>query len=92
MATLVDNIVSPWLYVRPPECRAEVSSLEARRMLAKLGELHRPVYPCPAKNLGAAWGNTCHGGPCKERPNMVLEVVVLHRGRSKAELVPFGFL
>jgi hypothetical protein len=44
MATSVDDIVSPWLCVRPPECRAEVSSLEARRMLAKLGELHRPVH------------------------------------------------
>jgi hypothetical protein len=92
MATLVDNIVSPWLCVRPPECRAKVSSLEARRMLAKLGELHRPVHPCPVKNPGAAWGSTCHGGPCEERPNMVLEVAVLYQGRSKAELVPFGIL
>jgi hypothetical protein len=92
MATSVDNIVSPWLCVRPPECRAEVSPLEARRMLAKLGELHRPVHSCPTKNPGAAWGSTFHDGPCKERPNMVLEVVVLHRGRSKVELVPFGIL
>jgi hypothetical protein len=92
MATLVDDIVSPWLCVRPPECRAEVSSLEARRMLAKVGEFHRLVPPRPAKSLGAAWGRTCHGGPCKERPNMVLAVAVLHQGRSKAELVPFGIL
>jgi hypothetical protein len=63
--------------VHPPECRTEVSSLEARRMLAKLGE-HRPVPPRPAKNPGAAWGSTCHDGPCKERPNMVLEVAVLY--------------
>jgi hypothetical protein len=92
MATSVDSIVSPWLCVRPPVYRAEVSSLEDRRILAKLGELHRPVHPRPAKNPGAAWGNTCHDGPCKERPNMVLEVAVLHRERSKAELAPFGIL
>jgi hypothetical protein len=92
MATCFDNIVVLWLCVRPPEYRAEVSSHEARRMLAKLGELHRPVLLFLVKNPGAAWGSTCHGGPCEERPNMVLEVVVLHRGRSKAELVPFGIL
>jgi hypothetical protein len=77
MATAVDNIVTPWLCVRPPEYRAEVSSLEARRMLAKLEELHQPLLPRPAKNPGAAWGSTCLGRPCEERPNMVLEVVVL---------------
>jgi hypothetical protein len=65
METSVDNIVSPWFCVRPPECRDEVSSLEARRMLAKLGELHRPVHSRPAKNLGASWGSACHDGPCK---------------------------
>jgi hypothetical protein len=92
MATSIDNIITPWLCVHPPEYRAEVSSLEARRMLAKLGELHQPVHLRPTKNPGAAWGNTCLDGPCKERPNMVLEVAVLHRGRLKAELVPFGIL
>jgi hypothetical protein len=92
MATSVDNIVTPWLCVRTPEYRAEVSSLEARRMLAKLGEIHQPVHLRPAKNPGAAWGSTCHDEPCKERPNMVLEVAELHQGRSKAELVPFGIL
>jgi hypothetical protein len=92
MATSVDNIGSPWLCVRPPEYIAEVSFLEARRMLAKLGELHQPVHPHPATNPGAAWGSTCHDGPCKERPNTVLEVVVLHWERSKAELAPFGIL
>jgi hypothetical protein len=50
------------------------------------------VHPRPAKNPSAAWGSTCPDGPCKERPNMVLEVVVLHRERSKAELAPFGIL
>jgi hypothetical protein len=92
MATVVDNIVSPELCVRPPEYRAEVLSLEARRMLAKVGELYQPVHPSPMKNPGAAWGSTCLDGPCKEWPNMVSEVDVLHRGRSKAELVPFRIL
>jgi hypothetical protein len=79
MATSVDNIVTPWLCVRLPEYRAEVSSLESRRKLAKLGELHQPVHPRPAKNPSAAWGSTCLDMPCKERPNMVLEVAVLHQ-------------
>jgi hypothetical protein len=92
MATLLDNIVIPWLGGRPPEYITEMSSLEARRMLAKLGELHQPVHPCPRKKPGAAWGSTCLDGPCEQRPNMVLKVVVLHRERSKAELVPFGIL
>jgi hypothetical protein len=92
MATSVDNIVTPLLYVRPPEYRAAVSFLEARKMLAKLGELYQPMHPRPAKNLGAAWGSTCLNKPCEERPNMVLEVAVLHQERSKAELVPFGIL
>jgi hypothetical protein len=92
METPVDNIVTPWLCVRPPEYRAKVSSLEARRMLVKLGKLHQPVHPRPVKNPGAAWGSTCLDGPCEQRPNMVLEVAVLHRERSKAELVLFGIL
>jgi hypothetical protein len=90
MATPLDNIVTPWLYVRPPEYRAEISSLEARRMLTKLGELHQPLRPRPAKNSSAAWGSTCLDRPCEQRFNMVLEIAVLHRERSKAELVPFG--
>jgi hypothetical protein len=92
MTTPLDNIVVPWLCVRPPEYRAEISSLYARRMLAKLGELHQPVRPCPAKNPGVAWGSTCLDGPCEQRPNMVLDVAVLHRERSNAELVPCGIL
>jgi hypothetical protein len=78
MATPVVNIVMPWLCVHPPEYRVEVSSLEARRMLSKIKELHQPVLPRPAKNPGAAWGSTCLDRPCKERPNMLLEVTVLH--------------
>jgi hypothetical protein len=92
MATPLDNIVIPWLCVRPPEYRAEIPSLEARRMLAKLGELHQPLRPRLAKNPGAEWGSTCLVRPCEKRPNMVLEVVVLHRKRSKEEQVPFGIL
>jgi hypothetical protein len=61
-------------------------------MLAKLGELHQPMLPRPAKNLGAAWGSTCVDRPYEKMPNMVLEVVVLHQERSKVELVPFGIL
>jgi hypothetical protein len=92
MATPLDNIVMPLLCVRPPEHISEISSLEARRILAKLEELHQPLHPRPAKNPGATWGNTCLDRPCEQRPNMVLEVAVLHRERSKAELVPFGIL
>jgi hypothetical protein len=72
MATRVDNIVTPWLCVCPPEHRAEVSSIEARRMLAKLEELHQLVLPHLAKNPGAAWGSTCHDRSREERPNMLL--------------------
>jgi hypothetical protein len=66
MATPLDNIVIPWLCGRPPEYITEMSSLEARRMLAKLGELHQPVHPCPRKKPGAAWGNTCLDRPCEQ--------------------------
>jgi hypothetical protein len=92
MATPLDNIVMSWSCVRPPEHRAKMSSLEARRMLAKLGELHQPPYPHPARNPGAAWGSTCLDEPCEQRPNMVLEATVLRRERPKAEMVPFGIL
>jgi hypothetical protein len=92
MATPVDNIVIPCLCVRPPEYKFEESSLEARRMLAKFGELHQPVLPRPVNNPGVAWGSTCLDRPCEHMPNMVLEVAVLHRERLKAELVPFGIL
>jgi hypothetical protein len=92
MATPLDNVVMPWICVRPPEHRAEISSLEARGILAKLGELHQPLRPRLVKNPSAAWGSTCLDRPCEQRPNMVMEVAVLHRERSKAELVPFGIL
>jgi hypothetical protein len=92
METPLDNIVTPLLCVCPPKHRSEISSLEAKTMLAKLGELHQPLRPRPAKNPGAAWGSTCLVRPCEQRPNMVLEVVVLHRERSEAELVHFGIL
>jgi hypothetical protein len=53
-------------------------------MLAKLGELHQPLCPRPAKKPGAAWGSTCLDEPCEQRPNMVLEAAVLRRDRPKA--------
>jgi hypothetical protein len=65
MATPLDNIVMPWLCVRPPEYITEISSLEARRMLEKLGELHQPVRLRQAKNPSAAWGSTCLAKPCE---------------------------
>jgi hypothetical protein len=92
MATPLHNIVMHWLCVCPPEHRARMSSLGARRMLAKLRELHQPLCPRPVKNTGAAWGSTYLYKTCEHRPNMVLEVAVLHRDRPKAELVPFGIL
>jgi hypothetical protein len=55
MATPLHNIVAPRLCVRPPEHRDKMSSLGARRMLTKLGELHQPLHPRPVKNPGAAW-------------------------------------
>jgi hypothetical protein len=69
-----------------------MSSIGSRRMLAKLGELHQPFRPRSEKNPGAAWGSACLDKPCEQRPNIVLEVAVLHRERLKAELVPFGIL
>jgi hypothetical protein len=69
-----------------------MSSLEARRMLAKLGELHQRLHPRPAKNPGATWGSTCLFRHYEQRPNMVLEVAELHRERLEAELVPFEIL
>jgi hypothetical protein len=65
MAKQLDNYVVPWSCVRPPERSARKSSLEARRMLAKLGELHHPLHPRPTGNPGAAWGSTCLDRPCE---------------------------
>jgi hypothetical protein len=55
-------------------------------MLAKLGELHQSLRPCPARNPGAAWGITCLNRPCKQGPNVVLEANVLCRETSEAML------
>jgi hypothetical protein len=76
MAPSLDNFAIPWSCVRPPECRSRLSSLGARRMLAKLRELHQSLFPHPVKNLGAAWGSTCLDGPCEQGPNVVLEAIV----------------
>jgi hypothetical protein len=81
MAPPLDNFVIPWSCVRPPEHRARVSSLGARRMLAKWGELHQSLCLRPTRNLGAAWGSTCLDGPCEQGSDVVLEITVLrHRG------------
>jgi hypothetical protein len=80
MTKPLDNSVMPWSCVRPPEHSATVSSFEARRMLAKLGELHQSLCPRLARNLGAAWGSTFLDGPCEQGPNVVLESTMLHRG------------
>jgi hypothetical protein len=84
MARPLDNIVMHWLCARPPEHRAKVPSVGARRMFAKLRELHQPLCLRPAKNPGAAWGSTCLDEPCEERPNMVLEATVLCQDRPEA--------
>jgi hypothetical protein len=55
-------------------------------MLAKLGELHQSLCPRPVKNPGAAWGSTCLDGPCEQGPDVVLEAIMLCRGRPKAML------
>jgi hypothetical protein len=86
MATPLDNIVMHWLCVCLPEHKAKMPSLGARRMLAKLGELHQPLCPRPTKNPGAAWGSTCLDRPYEQRPNIVLEAAVLRRDRPKAIL------
>jgi hypothetical protein len=55
-------------------------------MLAKLRELHQSLFPHPAKNPSAAWGNRCLDEPCEQGRNVVLEATVLRRGRPKAML------
>jgi hypothetical protein len=87
MAKPLDNYAKPWSCVRPPEHSARISSPGARRMLAKLGELHQSLCPRPARNPGAAWGSTCLDGPCEQGPNVVLETTMLHRERPKVMLV-----
>jgi hypothetical protein len=88
MATL-DNPAQPWSCVRPPEHSARVSSLGARRMLVKLGELHQSLCPRPVRNLGGTWGSTCLDGPCEQEPNVVLETTVLRREWPEVKLNQF---
>jgi hypothetical protein len=92
MAKQLDNPAVPGSCVRPPERIARESSLGARRMLAKLGELHQPLRLPPARNSGAAWGSTCLDRPCERRPNVVLETIMPHRERPEVKRVPFGIL
>jgi hypothetical protein len=54
MAKQLDNYAVPCSCVHPPERNARVSSLGARRMLAKLGELHQSLRPRPTRDPGAA--------------------------------------
>jgi hypothetical protein len=63
MVKPLNNYTVLWSCVLPPEHNAGVSSLGARRMLAKLGELHQSLRPRPARNPGAAWGSTFLDGP-----------------------------
>jgi hypothetical protein len=90
MAPLLDNFSIPWSCVRPPERKAKVLSLGARRMFAKLGELHRSLWPRPTKNPGAAWGSTCLDGPCEQGPNEVLEATMLRQERPEVKLAPLA--
>jgi hypothetical protein len=92
MAEPLKNFAMPGSCVRPPECSAGVSSPGARRMLAKLGELHPSLCPRPARNPGAAWGSACLDGPYEQGPNVVLVTTVLHRKRPEVKLVQFGIL
>jgi hypothetical protein len=92
MAKPLDNYAMPWSCVRPPEHSARVSSAGARRMLAKLGELHQSLCPHLARNPGATWGSTCLDGPCEQGPNVVLETTMLRRKRPEVTLVQFGIL
>jgi hypothetical protein len=45
MAKQLSNSLVPWACVRPPEHSARLPLSGARRMLAKLGELHQPLHP-----------------------------------------------
>jgi hypothetical protein len=92
MAKQLSNSLVPWAYVCPPEHSTRSSSSGTRRMLAKLGELHQPLHPRPARNLGAAWGSTCLDRPCEQRSNVMLEITVLHRERLEVTLAQFGIL
>jgi hypothetical protein len=92
MAKRLDNSAMTWSCVRPPEHSARVSSPRARRMLVKLGELHQSLCPRLARNPSAAWGSTFLDGPCEQGPNVVLEAIMLRRGRPEVKLVPFGIL
>jgi hypothetical protein len=92
MAPSLDNFAIPWSCVRPPERRAKVSSLGARIMLAKLGELHQCLCPHLAKNRGAAWGSTCLDRPCEQGLDEASGAMVLRWERPEVKLVPFGIL
>jgi hypothetical protein len=63
MAKLCSNLPTPWTCIRLPDDRARPLTSEARRMLAKLGELHQSLHPGLVRIQGAAWGSTCLDRP-----------------------------
>jgi hypothetical protein len=89
MVKPLDNYAVPWSCVCPQEQNDIVSSLGARRMLPKLGELHKSLRPRLARNPGAAWGSTCLDGPCEQGPNVVLGNTMLRRERPEVMMVQF---
>jgi hypothetical protein len=92
MTKQLSNCAVPWSCVRPPERSSRVSPSGARRMLAKLGELHQSLHPRPATNPDIAWGSTCLDRPCEQRPEAMLRVTMLWRERPEVKLARFGIL
>jgi hypothetical protein len=92
MAKPLDNYTTPWSCVRSPERSARKSSPGARRILAKLRELHQPLHPCPMRNPGASWGSTCLDKPCEQRPEAMLGVTKMRWESPEVTLVHFGIL
>jgi hypothetical protein len=90
MAKQLDNYAVPWSCVRPPERSTRLLLSGARRMLVKLGELHYPLHPHPARNPGAAWGSTCLDRPCEQRPEAMLGVTKLRRERPEVSCPNLG--
>jgi hypothetical protein len=72
------NFALPWACIRLPERSSRLPPSGARRMLVKLGELHRPLHSCPTRNPGATWGSTCLDRPFERSHEVMLEVTMLH--------------
>lgn len=84
---LHSNFPTPWACVRLAKCRARPFLTEARRVLAKLRELHQPLHLGPTSNQGEAWGSTCVDKTCVPRPD-----AMLHQKRPETTLVPSRIL